>query len=71
MDEIRDGWRYFFQTVVDPIVANASSTSSAALLVNKKVWSVPGFWDISFKPNQTPEIMSPIQVSFFLKTSRN
>ena len=63
MDEERDGCRHFFQPLVEPLVANASSISEAALSVNRLLWSKLG--GIYFKPNQTPDIMSPTQASLF------
>lgn len=62
MDEVRDGCRHAFLPLVKPMIANASTTGAAALLVNKNLWSIKGYWDIHFEPNQTPEYMSPTQV---------
>lgn len=59
MDEDRDGCRHSFQPLVTPLVSNASSISEAALMVNHHLWSM---WGIYFKPNQTPDILSPTQV---------
>ena len=62
MDEDRDGCRHSFRPLVEPMIADASSIGSAALAVNKHLWSIKGYWDIHFKPGQTPEYMSPTQV---------
>lgn len=59
VDEPRDNWRpLFFQRFL-PLIQDAGSLSEAALILNENIWSI---WDIVFKPNQTPEIMSPFQV---------
>ncbi len=59
MDEPRDNWRpLFFQRFL-PLIQDARSLSEAALILNENIWSI---WGIVFKPNQTPEIMSPFQV---------
>ncbi len=65
MDEDRDGCRHSFHPLVTPMIANTSSTGEAALLINKDIWSLKDYWDIHFKPNQSPEILSPSQVTFF------
>ena len=62
MNEARDGCRHSFWPIVSPMIADAGTTGEAALAVNKAVWSIKGFWDIHFKPNQTPEYMSPTEV---------
>ena len=59
VDEPRDNWRAMFFQRFLPLVQNASSLSEAALTLNKEIWSI---WGITFKSNQTPEIMSPFQV---------
>lgn len=62
MDEDRDGCRHYFERLVQPMIANTSSIGNAALLVNKNLWSIKDYWDVHFKPNQSPEILSPTQV---------
>ena len=62
MDEDRDGCRHSFQRLVEPMIENTSSIGEAALSVNKNLWSIKDYWDIHFKPNQSPEILSPTQV---------
>lgn len=60
VDEPRDDWRGLFFTRFMPLVEGASSLSEAALILNRDIWAI---WDITFKANQTPDIMSPFQVS--------
>jgi hypothetical protein len=40
------------------LVQGAQSTTEAAMAINRGIWQ---FWGIVFKPDQTPEIMSPSQ----------
>ena len=61
LDEDRDGCRHAFRPLVTPLLGNATTTGEAALQINKLLWST---WGIKFKPNQTPEIMSPTQVTY-------
>lgn len=63
MDEDRDGCRHSFRPLVEPMVEGVESAGKAALLINKKLWSIPGVWHITFKANQTPQILSPSQVT--------
>ena len=60
VDEARDDWRGLFFMRFMPLVERASSLSEAALILNRDIW---GIWNITFKANQTPDIMSPFQVS--------
>ena len=60
LDEDRDGCRHAFRPLVTPLLGNATTAGEAALQINKLLWSI---WGIKFKPNQTPEIMSPTQVT--------
>lgn len=46
VDEPRDDWRGLFFSRFLPLVENASSTSEAALILNKKVWAI---WNIVFR----------------------
>ncbi len=59
LDEPRDDWRLLFQPLMAPVVANASSITEAAQVLNRDIWAM---WGIVFKPHQTPDIMSPSQV---------
>eukprot|EP00884_Botryococcus_braunii_P010765 jgi/Botrbrau1/19690/Bobra.0003s0051.1 len=61
VDEPREEWRTLLQKLVAPLIANCTSISEAALVVNQQLWEL---WDppIRFKPNQTPDILSPSQV---------
>lgn len=60
LDEERDftTWRPMFHALFSPLVAPAKSITEAAQILNRHIWS---FWGIYFKPQQTPEIMSPTQ----------
>ena len=62
MDEDRDGCRHYFRPLLQPLILNATSVSEAALLINRVLWNINGQWNIYFKPNQTPDIMSPTEV---------
>lgn len=46
VDEPRDDWRGLFFSRLMPMVENASSTTEAALILNKEVW---GIWNIVFR----------------------
>ncbi len=59
VDEARDTWRPLFWECFSPLVQAASGVSAAVLSLNKNIWSL---WNITFKANQTPDIMSPFQV---------
>ena len=59
MDELRDNWRPLFHERFSPLVKNATGISEAALLLNQHIWPI---WNITFKANQTPDIMSQFQV---------
>ncbi len=58
LDEPRDAWRAAFHPMLQDMVIGAKSTTEAAQLLNRDLW---GLWGIVFKPDQTPEIMSPTQ----------
>ena len=53
------------------MIDNASSIGEAAMSVNKNLWSIEDYWDIHFKPNQSPEILSPTQVWQSLDTQQS
>ena len=59
VDEMRDDWRPLFYERFSPLVQSATGISEAALLLNQNIWPI---WNITFKANQTPNIMSPSQV---------
>ncbi|CAL5223901.1 g6497 [Coccomyxa viridis] len=59
VDERRDNWRPLFQEHFSPLISDAAAISEAALTLNREIWQ---FWNITFKANQTPNIMSPFQV---------
>ena len=59
VDERRDNWRPLFQERFSPLLSDAAGISEAALTLNREIWQ---FWNITFKANQTPDIMSPFQV---------
>ena len=52
-------WRPLFHERFSPLVQSATGISEAALLLNQNIWPI---WNITFKANQTPDIMSPSQV---------
>lgn len=60
LDEPRDDWRILFSQALSGLVKDAKSSTEAAQILNRDVWSL---WGIVFKADQTPEIMSPSQVS--------
>ncbi len=66
VDERRDTWRPLFQERFSPLIRDAAGISEAALTLNREIWQ---FWNISFKANQTPNIMSPFQVPSALLVS--
>jgi len=59
LDEPRDEWRPLLRAALADRVADAGSLGEAAQRVNRDVW---GIWNITFRPEQTPAIMSPTQV---------
>ena len=59
VDEMRDNWRPLFHERFNPFIINATGISEAALLLNQNIWPI---WNITFRANQTPDIMSPSQV---------
>jgi hypothetical protein len=61
VDEPRDAWRPLFFSRFLPLIKYATTLSKAALILNKEIWSI---WNVTFKANQTPDIMSPFQVRF-------
>ena len=46
VDEPRDDWRGLFFSRLLPLVENASSTTEAALILNKEIWNI---WGIVFR----------------------
>ena len=59
VDERREDWRLLFQERFSPLISGATGLSGAALTLNREIWQL---WNITFKANQTPDIMSPFQV---------
>ena len=58
LDEQRDPWRQLFYEKFKNLVKSAKTLNEAAQILNKEIW---GIWDIVFKPNLAPKIMSPFQ----------
>lgn len=61
LDEPREDWRSQFYSLFSPLVTDTTNTLDAAMELNYKIWTLRG-WNITFKSNQTPDIMSPSQV---------
>ncbi|KAG2485274.1 hypothetical protein HYH03_015949 [Edaphochlamys debaryana] len=61
LDEAREDWRPLFYEKFAPLVAGAATTLEAARELNNRIWTLDG-WNITFKSEQTPDIMSPSQV---------
>ncbi|WIA31582.1 hypothetical protein OEZ86_002470 [Tetradesmus obliquus] len=51
-------WRSLFLKRFGPMVADASSLTEAAQLLNRDIWKI---WGLHFVPDKSPEIMSPGQ----------
>ncbi len=62
LDEPREDWRSLFAPLLAPLVNSTATTLEAASEINTQLWTLNG-WNITFKSNQTPLIMSPSQVS--------
>ncbi|PNW71410.1 hypothetical protein CHLRE_16g653150v5 [Chlamydomonas reinhardtii] len=61
LDEPREDWRSLFYDKFSPLVKGTDSLLEAAREINYRIWDLDG-WNITFKAEQTPEIMSPSQV---------
>jgi hypothetical protein len=64
VNEPRELWRGLMFTVVAPLVANATTLTEAALLINKNLW---GLWQPTVPWTWDPPVNSgtvPIQVIF-------
>ncbi|KAG2441674.1 hypothetical protein HXX76_003292 [Chlamydomonas incerta] len=61
LDEPREDWRSLFYEKFSPLVRGTDSLLDAAREINYRIWDL-GDWNITFKAEQTPEIMSPSQV---------
>ena len=58
LDEPREDWRPLFFERFMPLIENATSMIDAVQILNRDIWKP---WNIVFKSNQTPDIMSPSQ----------
>ncbi|GFR45390.1 hypothetical protein Agub_g6769, partial [Astrephomene gubernaculifera] len=61
LDEPREDWRSEFYARFAPMVSGTTSILDAAVALNYQIWTSGG-WNITFKAQQTPDIMSPSQV---------
>lgn len=58
LSESRDNWRPLFYDTLMPLVKSTSNITAAFKIINAKIWP---HWNVSFKSNQTPLIMSTFE----------
>lgn len=66
LHEARDNWRPLFYEMFMPLVANASSTTEAALRLNAHMWDMIG---VKYEERLSPHITSPLEAIAYKRAS--
>jgi hypothetical protein len=66
LNEARENWRPLFHHAFMPLVANASSTTEAALRLNQHIWDLV---EVKYEEQLSPHITSPLEALAYKRAS--